>query len=105
MFLVGVSHQHGRTRFQDNWDYGTSILLINAVAIYVIEYSHYYSNHRPETPGICFFDTCCRHLFGRLSTVATTTLMYKGTTKKADLVRILRERDYPDDSARPFAKW
>jgi len=31
--------------------------------------------------------------------------MYKGTTKKADLVRILRERDYPDDSARPFAKW
>jgi hypothetical protein len=31
--------------------------------------------------------------------------MYKGASKKGDLVRILRERDYPDDTARPIAKW
>ena len=40
--------------------------------------------------------------------MATTEVMYEGTTRKADLVRILRilrERDYPDNTARPIAKW
>ena len=35
--------------------------------------------------------------------MATTKIMYKGTTLKADLVRILRERGL--DSSRPLAKW
>jgi len=39
------------------------------------------------------------------STMATTEVMYEGTTRKADLVRNLRERDYPDNTARPIAKW
>ena len=35
----------------------------------------------------------------------TTKLMYEGATKKADLVRILRERGYQNDIARPITKW
>ena len=37
--------------------------------------------------------------------MAKTKIMYKGTTLKADLVRILRERGHPEEHSRPFAKW
>jgi hypothetical protein len=37
--------------------------------------------------------------------MATTTIMYKGATLKADLMRILRERDHPEEASRPFEKW
>ena len=31
--------------------------------------------------------------------------MYKGATLKADLMRILRERDHPEEASRPLEKW
>ena len=37
--------------------------------------------------------------------MTTTKLMYEGATKKADLVRVLRERGYQNDIARPITKW
>jgi hypothetical protein len=37
--------------------------------------------------------------------MATTTIMYKGATSKADLMRILRERDHPEEASRPLEKW
>ena len=52
--------------------------------------------HLPQAPVLTSFDN---------GNTATTTHMYKGTTKNVDLVRILRERDYLDDSVRLFAKW
>jgi hypothetical protein len=36
--------------------------------------------------------------------MATTTTMYKGTTLKADLVRILHERNHPEEASRPMEK-
>jgi hypothetical protein len=37
--------------------------------------------------------------------MATTTAMYKGTSLKAGLVRLLRERGHPEEAPRPFGKW
>jgi hypothetical protein len=37
--------------------------------------------------------------------MATTTIMYKGATLKAVLMRILRERDHPEEASRPLGKW
>ena len=37
--------------------------------------------------------------------MATTEVIYEGTTRKAGLMRILREQDYPGNTARPIAKW
>jgi hypothetical protein len=36
--------------------------------------------------------------------MATTTIKYKGATSKADLMRILRERDHPEEASRPLEK-
>ena len=37
--------------------------------------------------------------------MATTEVIYEGTSRKAGLMRILREQDYPGNTARPIAKW